>query len=205
MNGMPDRHESLAGPTRFAGRVRDVLLRPRHALRDVAEPPRPGAALAAVLCLGLGWSLVCLLAHAAGVRPPRPGPLGATYLAQAPWVTPVCLAAWGGFALVGRGLARVLGGRGALASLLATSGLALAVPLTAAFVLPDAVQYTLELAGVGRSRALMALYLPLAWGWALVLLALAVRETEALPWGRTLLVVLGALALGAWPVPLLLR
>lgn len=170
-------------PGLIAALARTVVA-PGPLFAALAVHPRPALGLGAILLLAALWSALSLRLAAGGHAPTVgvPGlPAAHHYLVQAAAMPPVLVLAWRASAAVAGRVATRLGGAPAPAALRTTLGLASAVPLATALVLPDLV--VLEAFGHAALAPAMRWYAPVAVAWAGVLAVRAVRaSTGASGW-----------------------
>jgi hypothetical protein len=142
------------------------------------------AGATAVAFAGLAWALFCLMLHFAGQAPTVTLlPIERYYLAQAVFVVPLLYLLWALCSLVSHRVARALGGSGSTKATANALGVALAAPLLALFLLPDAAAYATL--GFDALAALVRFTAPLSLAATLWLGTLAVRSAHDLSRARS--------------------
>lgn len=186
--------------------IADTVRAPRALFARLAAAPRPALGRAAMLLLAVAWATLSLLLFAGGFRPARGVPFvppAQHYLWQAVLLPSLLVVGWLLGASVADRVGRALGAPAAGAALRTTLGLAWAVPLGLAFVLPDLI----VLVGWGHAALAPAMrwYGPVALAWTVVLGLLAVRAATGLGPGRALATTLAALLAQGAVLSLILR
>lgn len=144
-----------------------------------------------VVLAGGGWALLCAALAAAGHSPSValvPIPREHYYAAQAAFVVPVLLGSWLLCALIAERVARVLGGSGGFAPMANALAPALALPLLAIFLVPDAIAWVLL--GFDGLGAVVRVTGPLSFVAMLACATMAVRAAASLSTARAFVAAL---------------
>lgn len=183
-----------------------TVFSPADQFRRMRQQPHPGAGFEAVLLMGVALGLFDLYLWREGHFPSVKGgpvPDGDFYLHQAMYVVPVVLVSWALYVMVARMLAGLLGGKGSSRAMMGALGLAFAVPVLVAFILPDIVVYARK--GHGAMGGMMKYYAPVCLLWLIALGTVAVKEVEGIGGERAFVVAALALMAALGPVALFIR
>lgn len=152
------------------------ILRPSATFEDLSERGRVGPAAAAMLASGLVYSVFSSWLYLAGHQPSftgNPIPQEHYYRWQAAFLPPWLLLAWLASSTAAHGLSRLLGDASRWAAMASPLGLALSVPLTLSYVIPEMIVF--GLAGHDALITAMRITGPLTLLWWSVLTWKAIR------------------------------
>lgn len=193
-------------PGSFSDSYLGWILRPRATFEALSERGRVRPAVAAMLASGLVYSVFSGWLYFAGHQPSftgNPIPQEHYYLWQAVFLPPWLVLAWLASSTAAHGLARLLGGANRWSSIASPLGLALSVPLTLSYVIPEMIVF--GLAGHDALITAMRITGPVTLIWWAVLIWKAIRAATAHSAAKCVLITLVTLMIFGVVVALLVR
>jgi hypothetical protein len=187
----------------FAGYIRGTLAQPAATFRRLAQEERIRWGWAAVLLVGVLYSIVCAIAAINGIEPVAepllPISKGSYYFWEIFFAPPVFIAAWYLLSYLNLRLGRAFGGKGAVQAILIPLGFALCIPMLPIMWTTDliCVTFVIDLRTLGMFGQIWnVFYQTFTSLWMIAACVIATREVHQFSPGKAI----GTTIISAIPV-----
>lgn len=189
--------------SRFAGYIWGILVHPAATSRRLAQEGRMGQGWAAVLLVGVLYSIVCAIAAINGIEPVAEPLLPISketyYFWEIFFALPVFIAAWYLLSYLNLLLGRAFGGKGTFQAILIPLGFALCIPMLPIMWITDliCVTFAIDLRTLGVfGQAWNVFYQTFTSLWMIAACVIAIREVHQFSPGKAI----GTTIISAIPV-----